>query len=191
MGVTKTYPPNQRPPSPLSPLSPFLYDHSPRIISDRFDKKATDKRLSFCSSDPSLKWEDTIVRRDALNGKLYETHGTQIIYTSYSWSFILHGTSSMIIGLIDGDISGKQEMNIFVDTNSDIIQSLFGSKQRPKEGYVIQVSYDIINGMLLCKNISSESKNCGKEIICCSNINTLKRYKLTILLDKPSTITMF
>merc|ERR1712154_585289 len=80
---------------------------------------------------------------------------------------------------------------LFVDTNSDIIQSLFGSKQRPKEGYVIQVSYDIINGMLLCKNISSESKNCGKEIICCSNINTLKRYKLTILLDKPSTITMF
>eukprot|EP00488_Nonionellina_sp_1-RS-2012_P004311 TRINITY_DN9649_c0_g1_i1.p2 TRINITY_DN9649_c0_g1~~TRINITY_DN9649_c0_g1_i1.p2 ORF type:complete len:106 (-),score=40.49 TRINITY_DN9649_c0_g1_i1:82-399(-) len=89
----------------------------------------------------------------------------------------------MIFGLIDADIGGKQKVNIFANT-----ESIFGAKHK---GVVFEVIYDGMNGYLMVKNITNGAGDYGKKMVVCKGINNKKRYKLTVLLRKPSTITMF
>eukprot|EP01083_Nonionella_stella_P245242 852630_1 len=115
---------HNRTPSPVSPTTQQIY------TIDKFDSNATDKRIKLACSDTSDAKNknnnyDTIVRSDKSNGELYETHGTNIINTTYKWKFILHDNSQCIIGLIDADIIGKQNMNKYIDINKELISVLF------------------------------------------------------------------
>ncbi len=51
-----------------------------------------------------------------------ETYSTHIIiYTSYKWKFRLHENTECVIGLIDVDITGKQNMNEYININTELI----------------------------------------------------------------------
>ncbi len=56
-------------------------------------------------------------------------------------------------------------MNEYININTELINTLF-SNDKPKEERVIDITYDKLNKILLCKNISDETTDYGKEIIC-------------------------
>ena len=163
--------------------------------TDKFDIKPKQKNLIFTTTEQGVALNasnaDVVQRTDSKNGQNYETHGTEIVSQSYSWKFILHDKTNMIIGLIDADINGQQDMKIFFNTKENEIMRALYKNGRPEQGMVIEILYSVTKRDITIKNINPESPDRGIEYIFYEKIDVSKNYKLTLLLDEPGTVTMF
>eukprot|EP00484_Ammonia_sp_Unknown_P000317 CAMPEP_0197023184 /NCGR_PEP_ID=MMETSP1384-20130603/3968_1 /TAXON_ID=29189 /ORGANISM="Ammonia sp." /LENGTH=344 /DNA_ID=CAMNT_0042451373 /DNA_START=203 /DNA_END=1237 /DNA_ORIENTATION=- len=160
---------------------------------DQFDSSASDKRLCFGASDErSPDVIDTVSRELARNGDVYEVYGTIGVADSYQWRFILHGDSKMIVGLIDADIAGPQEMEIYFDlySNEDVLTALFGT-EKPEQGLAIIFIYDVDLQQLIIKNNEPGHAYKGREYIVKRDIDVAKRYKLSLLLMDKALIQVW
>ena len=167
--------------------------------TDLFDLRSKHRGLTFGStadgdSNNGINQSnaDTVTRSDKHNGSRYETYGIQVIGSeSYSWKFILHDKTSMIVGLINAEINGQQTLNHYFDTENKIMSDYLYKNGKPKEGIVIEIMYNVRDKCMIVKNICSDSKDFGNSFIFKENIDTTKKYRLSVLLDKPGTVTMF
>mmetsp|Transcript_446 Transcript_446/g.368 ORF Transcript_446/g.368 Transcript_446/m.368 type:complete len:392 (-) Transcript_446:729-1904(-) len=166
--------------------------------TDIFDIRSKHRGLTFgTTAGDTIKVNssnaDTVTRSDEHNGQRYETYGVEIVSNkeSYSWNFILHGKTNMIVGLINAEINGQQTLNHYFDTESKIVNDYLYKNGKPKEGMVIEIMYNVRDQCMIVKNICGDSKDEGNSYIFKENINTKKKYRLSVLLDKPGTVTMF
>lgn len=168
--------------------------------TDIFDIRSKHSGLTFGSSEGdkiaiNSKNADTVTRSDEHNGQRYETYGVEIVSNkeSYSWNFILYEETNMIVGLIDAEINGQQTLNHYFDTESKIMKDYLYKSGRAnlKDGIVIEIMYNVRDKCMIVKNNCGDSKDFGNSYVFKENIDTNKKYRLSVLLDKPGTVTMF
>jgi len=164
------------------------------MTPDHFDAKASDQRLRLCSSDgvvrPMPSKLDTVMREDAPNGLCYVAFGARVTasQSSATWRLILHGRSSMVLGLVGAHVRGVEH---YVDCNDAAMRSMFGHDAYEGRGRVMEVRYDAKRGTLTARNINTESPRRGREVVAVRGVDVSVGYRLCVLLGAPATITMF